>query len=82
MLELNLCVYATICRIQGVVMSTVFNGVLPIEVFEDEVGRICVKQRAASGEEQAITLGLEQAEHLANWFIQYAHTATDALMEE
>ena len=27
-------------------------------------------------------LGLEQAEHLANWFIQYAHTATDALMEE
>jgi len=63
-------------------MSTVFNGVLPIEVSEDDVGRVCIKQISASGEEQTIILGLEQAEHLANWCIQYAYTATDALMEE
>lgn len=63
-------------------MPTVFDGVLPIEVFEDDAGRVCIKQTSASGEEQSITLGLEQAEHLANWCIQYAHTATDALMEE
>lgn len=62
-------------------MST-FNGRLPIEVIEDDAGQICIKQTSASGEEQSITLGLEQAEHLANWCIQYAHSATDDLMEE
>jgi len=63
-------------------MPTVFNGTLPIEVYENDAGQVCIKQTSASGEEQMITLELVQTEHLANWCIQYAHTATDALMEE
>ena len=63
-------------------MSTRFNGSLPIEVSENDAGHISIRQISASGEEQEITLELTQAEHLANWCIQYAHTATDALMEE
>lgn len=63
-------------------MTTTFKGTLPVEVFENGAGQVCIKQVSASGEEQSITLGLEQAEHLANWFIQYATTATDGLMEE
>ncbi len=63
-------------------MPTTFKGAMPIEVFEDDAGQVCIKQISASGEEQSITLGLEQAEHLANWCIQYAQSATDDLMEE
>lgn len=63
-------------------MPTTFNGSLPIDVYENDAGHVCVKQTSASGEEQLITLELTQAEHLANWCIQFAQTATDALMEE
>lgn len=63
-------------------MSVIFQGKLPIEVFEDDAGQVCIKQVSDSGEEQSITLGLMQAEHLANWCIQYAQSATEDLMEE
>lgn len=67
---------------QETVMPTTFNGALPVEIFENDAGLVCIRQVSASGEEQSITLGLEQAEHLANWCIQYARTAIDDLMEE
>ena len=63
-------------------MTTIFKGALPVEVYENDAGQVCIKQISSSGEEQSITLGLEQAEHLANWCIQYAQSATDDLMEE
>lgn len=63
-------------------MPTTFNGSLPIDVFANDEGLVCIKQTSADGEEQQITLELTQAEHLANWCIQYAHTATDSMMEE
>ena len=63
-------------------MPTVFNGTLPIEVYENDEGKVCIKQTSTSGEEQVITLDLMQSEHLANWCIQYAHTATEALMDD
>lgn len=63
-------------------MPTTFSGSQPIDVYENGAGLVCITQTSASGEEQTITLELTQAEHLANWCIQYAHTATDELMEE
>ena len=63
-------------------MPTTFDGALPIEVYENDAGQVCITQNADSGEKQTIVLGLMQAEHLANWCIQYAQTATDALMDE
>jgi len=63
-------------------MPTTFNGTMPIDVYENDSGKVCITQIAASGEEQQVTLDLGQAEHLANWCIQYAQSATDDLMEE
>lgn len=63
-------------------MPTTFNGSLPIDVYENDTRQVCIKQTSAAGEEQMITLDLIQAEHLANWCIQYAHSAMDDLMEE
>jgi hypothetical protein len=63
-------------------MSTTFNGALPIEVAENDAGQVCIKQVAASGEEQTVTLSLMRAEHQVNGRIQYANSATDDLMEE
>lgn len=63
-------------------MPTTFSGRLPIDVYENDNHQVCITQKSDSGEEQRVTLDLMQAEHLANWCIQYAQTATDDLMEE
>lgn len=63
-------------------MPTTFNGALPIDVYENDASQVCIKQTSGSGEEQLITLDLMQAEHLANWCIQYAQSATDDLMND
>lgn len=63
-------------------MSTTFNGAQPVEVSENDAGLVTIRQMSAGGEEQTVMLSLTQAEHLANWCIQYAQTATDSLMEE
>lgn len=63
-------------------MPSTFEGALPLDVYADDAGHVCLRQVSTEGEEQTITLGLEQSEHLANWIIQYAKSAVEDLMDD